>query len=115
MDPIYLTEARRNPEAKTLSLTWSDGHRADFDYAYLRGYCPCASCQGHGAGKVEYRRPPGPVAAEAISPVGNYAINIVWSDAHSTGIYRFDFLRAICPCGPCVEHRGDLHAPYTGD
>lgn len=113
-DTPYLVEARRRPEAGALALAWNDGHQADFDYGYLRGFCPCASCQGHGAGRVEFHRLPGPVRAESISPVGNYAISIVWSDAHSTGIYRFDFLRAICPCPACVAERGDLHAPYTG-
>ena len=38
---------------------------------------------------------------ESIAPVGNYAISIVWSDRHSTGIYRFDFLRRLCPCEQC--------------
>jgi DUF971 family protein len=38
-----------------------------------------------------------------ISPVGNYAIQIVWSDGHSTGIYSFDLLRKICPCEKCVS------------
>jgi DUF971 family protein len=52
--------------------------------------------------------------AESVSPVGNYAISIAWSDAHSTGIYRFDFLRGICPCIACVDQRGDLYAPYIG-
>jgi DUF971 family protein len=95
-----LTEARRLPEQARLRLTWSDGHSAEFDYRYLRGWCPCASCQGHG-GPIDFHPPPGPVRAEGIEPVGNYAISIVWSDGHSTGIYRYDFLRQICPCPSC--------------
>jgi DUF971 family protein len=39
------------------------------------------------------------VTPTTIEPVGNYAISIAWSDGHSTGIYRFDFLREICPTG----------------
>ena len=31
----------------------------------------------------------------SIEPVGNYAISILWSDGHSAGIYRFDFLREL--------------------
>jgi DUF971 family protein len=30
-----------------------------------------------------------------IEPVGNYAISILWSDAHSTGIYRFELLHRL--------------------
>lgn len=98
---IYLTEARRLPAERRLRLTWSDGHAAEYDYDYLRGWCPCALCQGHSAFKIRYQPPARPVTAESIQPVGNYAISIVWSDGHGTGIYRFDFLREICPCERC--------------
>ena len=37
-----------------------------------------------------------------ITAVGNYGISIQWSDSHATGIYRFDFLREICPCPECA-------------
>jgi DUF971 family protein len=41
------------------------------------------------------------VEIESIKPVGNYAISFAFSDGHGTGIYRFDFLREICPCDLC--------------
>ena len=31
----------------------------------------------------------------------SYGISIAWSDGHATGIYRFGFLREICPCPTC--------------
>ncbi len=96
-----LTEARRLPEEGKLRLTWSDGHAAEYDYRYLRGWCPCAGCQGHSGMKIRFHPPAGPVAAQSIKPVGHYAISIAWSDGHATGIYRFDFLREICPCPQC--------------
>ena len=105
MSRLYLTEIRRLPESGRLRLTWSDGHAAEIDYSYLRGYCPCAGCQGHGAGPVRFKLPPAPVEPLDIRPVGNYAVSIQWSDAHDTGIYRFDFLREICPCPACKGSR----------
>ncbi|MEE9472964.1 MAG: gamma-butyrobetaine hydroxylase-like domain-containing protein, partial [Acidimicrobiia bacterium] len=30
-----------------------------------------------------------------------YAVSIHWSDGHASGIYRFEFLRQICPCEQC--------------
>jgi len=30
-------------------ITWDDGHVGEYAQEYLRGYCPCALCQGHGA------------------------------------------------------------------
>ena len=96
-----LTEVRRAPERRALRLTWSDGHAADFDWDYLRGWCPCAVCQGHSVVKMAFHPPLQPVAPVEIAPVGNYGISIAWSDGHSTGIYRFEFLREICPCETC--------------
>jgi len=96
-----LIEARRLPEERLLRLTWSDGHTAEYAYDYLRGFCPCAGCQGHSGLKIRFLPPPRPVTPETIQPVGNYAISILWSDGHGTGIYRFDFLRQICPCEKC--------------
>jgi len=47
------------------------------------------------------------VKANGASPVGNYAIQIQFSDAHATGIYSFDCLRELCPCEECArEFRG---------
>ncbi len=38
---------------------------------------------------------PPDITPRVISSVGNYAITISWSDGHSTGIYSFEYLRAI--------------------
>ena len=90
-----LTEARRLPEERRLGLTWSDGYRAELPYDELRGWCPCAGCQGHGTLKIRFQPPPQPVEPRSIQAVGNYAISIGWSDGHGTGIYRFDYLRRL--------------------
>jgi len=36
-----------------------------------------------------------------IDGVGNYALSLNWADGHSTGIYSFRMLRALCPCEAC--------------
>ena len=96
-------ELRRLPAQRQLRIIWSDGHEAEYDYDYLRGYCPCAACQGHHIAKVSFKRPTVSVEPVSIEPVGNYGVSFHWSDAHATGIYRFDFLREICPCDDCAE------------
>ena len=58
-----LTEVRRLPDGRHLRLTWSDGHSADYEHDYLRGWCPCAMCQGHSGLKIRYLPPPAPVSA----------------------------------------------------
>lgn len=82
-------------------VTWSDGHVGDYPEAHLRGYCPCALCQGHGSsGEKKFIDAP-EVALAGIEPVGNYAISFSWADGHRTGIYTFDYLRGLCPCPEC--------------
>jgi DUF971 family protein len=103
VEPPALIEARRLPESEALRLTWSDGHAAEFPYPYLRGYCPCAACQGHHALRVVFRQPPPDVTLRSIEPVGHYGLSLLFSDGHGTGIYRHDFLRRICPCSSCTQ------------
>ncbi len=82
-----------------LRISWDDGKETLYPLRYLRGYCPCANCQGHG-GPVRFVAIERPVITR-IDEVGSYAINIVWQDdgagAHSTGIYSYDYLRDLDP------------------
>lgn len=99
---VYLTEVRRLDDGRRVRFTWTDHHSATFEADYLRGYCPCAMCQGHESSETRFQPPSRPVTIVAIEPVGNYAINVTFSDRHATGIYRFDFLRRVCPCEECT-------------
>lgn len=89
-----------------LVITWEDGHVSSFPLEHLRQHCPCASCTGHGAIPLDLRlsRPIPPLGAElkAFYPVGNYAVQIVFGDGHSGGIFSYQRLRALCPCPTCM-------------
>ena len=37
--------------------------------------------------------------------VGRYAIRILWSDGHNTGIYSYELLRSLCPCAECAARQ----------
>jgi DUF971 family protein len=98
-----------------VAITWSDGHQSRYDFPYLRDHCPCATCRDerekHSAESPAAANPlpmfKPRVKANGASPVGNYAIQIQFSDAHATGIYSFDCLRELCPCEECArEFRG---------
>src|SRR5262245_8625879 len=93
-----------------IDIIWADGHACHFDFLYLRYACPCASCSDERRKKQEakFQAPatsgaelplfkPKPRARSA-KTVGNYALQIEFSDGHSTGIYSYDYLRSICPC-----------------
>ena len=45
----YPTEINHIKARGVVRMTWDDGHVGEYDESYLRGYCPCAMCQGHGA------------------------------------------------------------------
>ena len=69
----------------------------------LRQLCPCAGCVDELTG-VRTLRPEAVdegVYPTAIHYVGRYALQFVWSDGHSTGIYTFDRLRERCDCATC--------------
>jgi DUF971 family protein len=100
MAAAFPTEINHVKSRGAVRITWDDGHVGDYEQEYLRGYCPCAMCQGHGAQR-RFIAVPGAVLA-GIRGVGNYAIELLWQDGHSTGIYAFDYLRSLCPCSHCT-------------
>jgi DUF971 family protein len=91
----------------SLGIAWEDGHQSVYPLRYLRGNCPCAHCQGHGAGGKFIANDSPRIAA--LEEVGAYAINIRYAGGHVTGIYSFDLLRKLCPCQGCLDARGDAH------
>ena len=95
----YPTEINHIKARAAVRVTWDDGHVGEYNEIYLRGYCPCALCQGHGPQRRFIDTPDAKLVE--IRGVGNYAIEMFWRDGHSTGIYTFDYLRALCPCDNC--------------
>jgi DUF971 family protein len=94
------TEINHVKSKGILRITWEDGHIGEYPERYLRGYCPCAVCQGHSATQ-KYISVPDAKLRE-IRAVGNYAVEFIWADGHSTGIYSYDYLRSLCPCPQCA-------------
>ncbi len=97
-------EIEYKSDRQVLLMVFSDDHEAAYPTPYLRGYCPCARCQGHSGHEPQWQ----PITHERqvevvdVQPVGNYALTISWADGHDTGIYSFERLRQICPCPGCM-------------
>jgi prepilin-type processing-associated H-X9-DG protein len=102
-----------------VDITWADGHASHFDFIYLRDHCPCATCNDERAKKESLAEASPAFAsspalpmfkpkphAQSAQAVGQYAIQISFSDGHSTGIYSYDLLRTICPCSECTSALG---------
>lgn len=101
-----------------VDIVWSDAHISHYDFAYLRENCPCATCreEREKRGKFDTQTAAGSTAlpmfkpkitARAATAVGNYAIQIEFTDGHATGIFSFDHLREICPCEACTREFRD--------
>ena len=107
MKPTSITANRAKRE---LSVTWDDGHASLYTFSLLRAGCPCAECRG-GHDKMGATPDPSVFSAVLpdspttrlinIIPVGSYGITPVWEDGHDAGIYRWEYLRVLCPCGEC--------------
>lgn len=84
-----------------VKITWQDGHESVYPVRELRLACPCAGCLDEMTGQIRLiaTSVPQDVHPLKIDLVGRYAITIQWSDGHSTGIYPFELLRKLCPCG----------------
>jgi DUF971 family protein len=92
-------EVRAPRGASILEIDFADGHRGIYPHAILRGYCPCAICQGH-QGPIRYKEG-GNLELTDLAEVGDYALRLTWGDGHATGIYTFVFLRELCACSEC--------------
>ncbi len=101
MNPVPREIGRANQH--DVLIKWADGHESTYLARDLRLACPCAGCVEEMTGQklLDEASVPADVHPTGIDVVGRYAIQIRWSDGHSTGIYRFELLRELCPCPSC--------------
>jgi ATP-binding protein involved in chromosome partitioning len=84
-------------DEQRLRIRWEDGAVHEYEPRELRLLCPCAACVDETTG-VRTLRPEmvdQDVYPTAIHYVGRYALQCVWSDGHSTGIYTYEYLREL--------------------
>ncbi|HET7012076.1 MAG TPA: DUF971 domain-containing protein [Anaerolineales bacterium] len=105
MKPASITASRSQ---KALRIEWDDGHESVFPWSGLRAACPCAECRGGHENMGLTPTPqmldkplaPGQSGEmEELVAVGNYALQPRWKDGHVYGIYTWEYLRLLCPCG----------------
>jgi len=84
-----------------LAIKWDDGNESYVRLETLRRGCPCAGCKGEAdiLGNIyknpDQRLPPQAFQLMRIANVGAYAIQPVWADGHSTGLFSFEYLRKV--------------------
>lgn len=91
--------------AGLLKISWADGAECSYPLGNLREACPCVECRG-GHSRMGREFDPDDIlrlvpkrsyGMKAIELVGNYAVQPLWDDGHSTGIFTFEYLRRLCP------------------
>jgi DUF971 family protein len=94
--PIEIVADR---EAGSLTIRWADGAQTVIAAGELRWACPCAICRGEWGrpGRLEglAALPEDELRLSDVKVVGTYAISPVWASGHDSGIYSFEYLRAM--------------------
>lgn len=86
------TEIKLHQKSRMLEVAFNDGSRFSLPCEYLRVFSPSAEVRGHGPGQEVLQVGKKNVEIKAIEPVGQYAVVLVFSDGHDSGIYSWDYL-----------------------
>lgn len=86
------SEIRLHQQSRVLELAYENGERFRLSCEYLRVYSPSAEVRGHGPGQEVLQTGKEDVNIVGIEPVGNYAVKLIFSDGHDTGIYDWQYL-----------------------
>jgi DUF971 family protein len=92
---IEVSEIRLRRAENLLEVTFSDGFFAALPAEFLRVESPSAEVQGHTPDQRQLVTGKRDVAITQIEPTGNYAIRLVFSDGHNTGIFSWDYLHRL--------------------
>lgn len=80
--------------SRTLEILWRDSARSVVSYRELRMSCKCAVCeQARRSGSAQHSL--ADVTVKVITECGPAAVQFVFSDGHSRGIYPFTYLRQL--------------------
>ncbi|MCH2220939.1 MAG: DUF971 domain-containing protein [Dechloromonas sp.] len=86
------SEIKLHQKSRRLELIYEGGEIYSLDFEYLRVFTPSAEARGHGPGQETLQTGKRNVDIERIEPVGTYALRLVFSDGHDSGLYSWDML-----------------------
>jgi DUF971 family protein len=86
------SEIKLHTKSRRLELIYADGENYQLDFEFLRVYTPSAEARGHGPGQETLQTGKRDVDIERVEPVGTYALRLVFSDGHDSGLYSWDLL-----------------------
>ena len=86
------TEIKLHQKSRILEIAFADGATFRLPCEFLRVYSSSAEVRGHGPGQEVLQTGKKEVEIARIEPVGQYAVQLHFSDGHDTGIYSWDLL-----------------------
>lgn len=85
-------EIRLNAAKDTLTVSFGSGAAFSYTAEFLRVNSPSAEVKGHSAAERKVVGGKKFVTIDTIETVGNYAVRLLFSDGHSTGIYSWSYI-----------------------
>lgn len=92
MTEIWPTELRVKDNGAMLRITFDSGEPFNLSAEYLRVESPSAEVKGHGPGQEQLVFGKRRVTILKAEPVGSYAVRLIFSDGHSTGLFTWPYL-----------------------
>ncbi len=80
---------------KALHVDFDDGSAVSIPFETLRVESPSAEVQGHAPHQKKILTGKQDVQVTGAEPVGRYAVRLIFDDGHDSGIYSWDYLRAL--------------------
>lgn len=82
---------------RILELVWNDNDVSRLPFRAIRQNCRCAGCVDEFTQRqiLDQDSVPETIMPEDVTLTGNYALKILWSDTHDSGLFTWDHLRAI--------------------
>jgi DUF971 family protein len=97
-----MADARKTPpsptsltlrkQSRVLEIGFDNGAEFSLPFELLRVYSPSAEVRGHGPGQEVLQTGQRTIDIAALEPVGNYAVQPMFSDGHNTGIFSWEYL-----------------------
>ncbi len=81
--------------SRLLEIKFDNDDHFRLPFELLRVYSPSAEVRGHGSGQEILQAGKKDIGLSKLEPVGNYALQLYFSDGHNTGIYSWDYLHEL--------------------
>jgi len=100
------SEIKLHQKSHLLEISYESGEHYMLDFEYLRVFTPSAEARGHGPGQETLQTGKRNVTIDRIEPVGTYALRLVFSDGHDSGLYSWDLIHNL------GKHHAELWQDY---